>query len=148
MEGVSTRRVDDLVKALGCEGISKSQVSRICQELDVVVDGFMGRPLGGGPYPYLWLDALTQKVREAGRIVNVSVVVATAVNGEGKREIIGMDVGTSEGRRLLAGLPTPAVRQGPQRGRVGGLGRSSGDSAAPSPQSSAEPAGNGAAPTS
>ena len=70
MEGVSTRRVDDLVKALGCEGISKSQVSRICQELDVVVDGFMDRPLGGGPYPYLWLDALTQKVREAGRIVN------------------------------------------------------------------------------
>ena len=96
VEGVSTRRVDDLVKALGCEGISKSQVSRICQELDVVVDGFMGRPLGGGPYPYLWLDALTQKVRDDGRIVNVSVVVATAVNGEGKREIIGMDVGTSE----------------------------------------------------
>ena len=79
--------MDDLVKALGCEGISKSQVSRICQELDVVVDGFMGRPLDGGAYPYLWLDALTQKVREAGRIVNVSVVVATAVNGEGKREI-------------------------------------------------------------
>ena len=86
VEGVSTRRVDDLVKALGCEGISKSQVSRICQELDVVVDGFMGRPLDAGPYPYLWLDALTQKVREDGRIVNVSVVVATAVNGEGKRE--------------------------------------------------------------
>ena len=85
VEGVSTRRVDDLVKALGCEGISKSQVSRICQELEVVVDGFLGRPLDGGPYPYLWLDALTQKVREAGRIVNVSVVVATAVNGEGKR---------------------------------------------------------------
>ena len=81
----------DLVKALGCEGISKSQVSRICQELDVVVDGASkGRPLDGGPYPYLWLDALTQKVRENGRIVNVSVVVATAVNGEGKREIIGM----------------------------------------------------------
>ena len=96
VEGVSTRRVDDLVKALGCEGISKSQVSRICQELDVVVDGFLGRPLDGGPYPYLWLDALTRKVREDGRIVNVSVVVATAVNGEGKREIIGMDVGTSE----------------------------------------------------
>ena len=96
MEGVSTRRVDDLVKALGCKGISKSQVSRICQELDVVVYGFMGRPLDGVPYPYLWLDALTQKVREAGRIVNVSVVVATAVNSEGKREIFGMDVGTSE----------------------------------------------------
>ncbi len=126
VEGVSTRRVDDLVKALGCEGISKSQVSRICQELDEVVDGFMGRPLDGEPYPYLWVDALTQKVREAGRIVNVSVVVATAVNGEGKREIIGMDVGTSEDGAFLAGLPTLAVRQGPQRGRAGGLGRSSG----------------------
>ena len=96
VEGVSTRRVDNLVKALGCEGISKSQVSRICQELDVVVEGFLTRPLDGGPYSYLWLDALTQKVREGGRIVNVSVVVATAVNGEGKREIMGMDVGTSE----------------------------------------------------
>ena len=74
--------VDDLIKALGCEGISKSQVSRICRELDVVVDGFMGRPLDGGAYPYLWLDALTQKVREDGRTVNVSVVVATAVNGQ------------------------------------------------------------------
>ena len=96
MEGVSTRRVDDLVKALGYEGISKSQVSRICSELDGVVDSFLDRPLDGGPYRYLWLDALTQKVREAGRIVNVSVVVATAVNAEGRREIVGMDVGTSE----------------------------------------------------
>ena len=96
VEGVSTRRVEDLVQALGCEGISKSQVSRICQELDGVVGPFLGRPLDGGPYPYLWLDALTQKVREDGRIVNVSVVVATAVNGEGKREVLGIDVGTSE----------------------------------------------------
>ena len=96
VEGVSTRRVDDLVKALGCEGISKSQVSRICSEFDGVVDSFLDRPLDGGPYRYLWLDALTQKVREAGRIVNVSVVVATAVNAEGRREIVGMDVGTSE----------------------------------------------------
>ena len=126
VEGVSTRRVDDLVKALGCEGISKSQVSRICQELDVVVDGFLGRPLDGGPYPYLWLDALTQKVREDGRIVNVSVVVATAVNGEGKREIIGMDVGTSEdGAFWLAFLRSLSAR-GPQRGGAGGIGRSSG----------------------
>ena len=148
-EGVSTRRVDDLVKALGCEGISKSQVSRICQELDVVVDGFLGRPLDGGPYPYLWLASLTQKVREAShRIVNVSVVVATAVNGEGKREIIGMDVGTSEdGAFWLAFLRSLSAR---------GLGAGSSwwyrtlirDSEAPSPQSSAEPAGNGAAPTS
>ena len=111
MEGVSTRRVDDLIKALGCGGISKSQVSRICRELDVVVDGFLGRPLDGGPYPYLWLDALTQKVREDGRTVNVSVVVATAVNGEGKREIIGMDVGTSEdGAFWLAFLRSLSAR--------------------------------------
>ena len=96
MEGVSTRRVDDLVKALGCEGISKSQVSRICGELDRVVDSFLDRPLAGGAYCYLWLDALSQKVREEGRIVNVSVVVGTAVNAEGKREIVGLDVGTSE----------------------------------------------------
>ena len=96
VEGVSTRRVDDLVKALGCDGISKSQVSRICGELDRVVDSFLDRPLDSGPYCYLWLDALSQKVREEGRIVNVSVAVATAVNAEGKREIVGMDVGTSE----------------------------------------------------
>ena len=111
VEGVSTRRVDDLVKALGCEGISKSQVSRICSELDEVVEDFLGRPLDGGPYPYLWLDALTQKVREDGRIVNVSVVVATAVSGEGKREIIGMDVGTSEdGAFWLAFLRSLSAR--------------------------------------
>ena len=111
VEGVSTRRVDDLVKALGCEGISKSQVSRICSELDWVVESFLGRPLDGGRDPYLWLDALTQKVREACRIVNVSVVVATAVNSEGRREIIGMDVGTSEdGAFWLAFLRSLSAR--------------------------------------
>ena len=96
VEGVSTRRIDDLVKALGCAGISKSQVSRICEELDVVVEAFLQRRLDGSPYVYLWLDALTQKVREEGRIVNVCVVVATAVNNGGQREIVGMDIGTSE----------------------------------------------------
>ena len=96
VEGVSTRRVDDLVKALGCDGISKSQVSRICEELDAVVNDFVNRPLDGVPYRYVWMDALTQKVREAGRIVNVSVVVATAVNAEGHREVLGLDVGASE----------------------------------------------------
>ena len=96
MEGVSTRRVDDLIKALGCDGISSSQVSRICEQLDEVVESFLGRPLDGGPYPYVWLDGLTQKVREGGRIVNVCVVVATGVNAEGQREILGMDVGASE----------------------------------------------------
>ena len=93
--GRSTRRVD-ADPALGCDGISSSQVSRICQELDEVVDSFLGRPLDGGPYPYVWLDGLTQKVREGGRIVNVCVVVATGVNAEGQREVLGMDVGTSE----------------------------------------------------
>ena len=96
VEGVSTRRVDDLVRSLGCEGISKSQVSRICAELDTVVTSFLERPLDGGPYRYLWLDALTQRVREEGRVVQVAVVVATAVNAAGKRELLGIDVGTSE----------------------------------------------------
>jgi transposase-like protein len=96
VEGVSTRRVDDLVKVLGCEGISKSQVSRVCQELDSVVGAFLDRPLDGGPYPHVWLDALTQKTREVGRIANVSVAVATGVNAEGRREVLGMDIGTSE----------------------------------------------------
>ena len=71
--GGRTRRVKDLVQALGGEGISKSQVSRICSELDAVVDSFLGRPLDGGPIPLPWPDALIQTVREDGRIVNVSV---------------------------------------------------------------------------
>ena len=96
VEGVSTRRVDDLVRSLGCDGISKSQVSRMCAELDEVVSSFLERPLDSGPYRYLWLDALTQLVREEGRVVQVSVVVATAVNASGKRELLGIDVGTSE----------------------------------------------------
>jgi putative transposase len=111
VEGVSTRRVDDLVKALGCEGISKSQVSRICGELDAMVGGFLGRPLDGGPYRYVWLDALTQQVREDGRIAQVSVVVATAVNAAGKREVLGIDVGTSEdGAFWLSFLRSLAAR--------------------------------------
>ena len=96
VEGVSTRRVDDLVRSLGCDGISKSQVSRMCAELDEVVSSFLERPLDSGPYRYLWLDALTQLVREEGRVVHVAVVVATAVNAAGKRELLGIDVGTSE----------------------------------------------------
>ena len=110
VEGVSTRKVDALVKSLGCEGISKSQVSRICQELDATVESFLGRPLDGGPYPYLWLDALTQKVREDGRIVNVSVVVATAVNAEGHlpescRRPASHRGGVGRAARRVAGQP-------------------------------------------
>jgi putative transposase len=94
--GVSTRRVDDLVKAMGIEGISKSEVSRMAAELDARVGEFRSRPLDAGPYRYLWIDALTQRVREGGRVVLVSVVIATAVNADGQREIVGFDVVTTE----------------------------------------------------
>jgi putative transposase len=96
VEGVSTRRVDDLVKAMGIEGISRSEVSRMAAELDSTVAAFRDRPLDAGPYRYLWIDALTQKVREAGRVVNVSVVIATAVTCEGRREVVGFDTVTTE----------------------------------------------------
>ena len=96
VEGVSTRRVDDLVKAMGLDGMSASQVSRLATTLDGKVKAFRERPLDAGPYRYVWIDALTQKVREDGRVVNVSAVVATAVTDEGRREIIGFDVVTTE----------------------------------------------------
>jgi putative transposase len=96
VEGVSTRRVDDIVKALGIEGISKSQVSLIAQDLDVIVDQFRNRPLDAGPYAYLWIDALYIKVREGGRVVSVAMLIATAVTAEGRREIVGVDVITTE----------------------------------------------------
>lgn len=96
VEGVSTRRVDDLVKAMGIDGMSASQVSRLAASLDAKVAEFRDRPLDAGPYRYVWIDALTQKVREGGRVVNVSAVIATAVNNEGRREIIGFDVVTTE----------------------------------------------------
>ncbi len=121
VEGVSTRRVDDLIKALGCDGISSSQVSRICEQLDEVVESFLGRPLDGGPYPYVWLDGLTQKVREGGRIVNVCVVVATGVNAEGQREILGMDVGASEDGAFWLAFLRSLTAPGPQRGGAGNL---------------------------
>jgi putative transposase len=96
VEGVSTRRVDDIVRSMGIDGISKSQVSELAKSLDVIVDAFRNRPLDAGPYTYVWVDALTQKVREGGRIVNVVAVVATGVNVEGYREILGVDVFTTE----------------------------------------------------
>jgi putative transposase len=96
VEGVSTRRVDDVVRAMGIDGISKSQVSELAKSLDVIVEAFRTRPLDAGPYTYVWVDALTQKVREGGRIVNVACVIATGVNVEGHREILGVDVFTTE----------------------------------------------------
>jgi putative transposase len=96
VSGVSTRKVDDRVRALGVEGISKSEVSRMAAELNAKVDEFRERPLDRGPYRYLWIDALTQLVREGGRVVNVLVVIATATNAEGQREIVGFDIVTTE----------------------------------------------------
>src|SRR6266511_874577 len=95
VHGVSTRRVDDLVEALGMTGISKSQVSRLCQELDAEVARFRARPLVG-PYPYVWLDATFVKVRDDGRVVSMAIVVAVGVNAGGQREVLGLDVGPSE----------------------------------------------------
>jgi putative transposase len=95
VQGVSTRRVDDLVRALGMHGISKSQVSRLCQDLDAEVERFRNRSLTAN-YPYVWLDATFVKTRERGRVVSVAVVIAVAVNERGEREVLGLDVGPSE----------------------------------------------------
>jgi putative transposase len=95
VHGVSTRRVDDLVQALGIVGISKSEVSRLCTTLDAEVARFRTRPLAGA-YPYLWLDATYLKVRQDGRVVSMAVVIAIGVNAEGRREVLGLDVGPSE----------------------------------------------------
>ena len=96
LAGVSTRRVEKALGVLGVDGISKSQVSRLCAELDELVEAFRTRPLDGSPYPFVMLDALVVKVREAGRIVNVCVVHATGVNKDGYRESLGLDIVTSE----------------------------------------------------
>ena len=95
VHGVSTRSVDDLVKAMGAGGMSKSQVSRLCAEIDIRVNAFLSRPLEGA-WPYLWLDATYIKVREGGRIISRAVIVAVAVNSDGKREVLGIAVGPSE----------------------------------------------------
>ena len=93
--GVSTRRVDELVQAMGMSGISKSSVSKLCKDIDERVNAFLKRPLSG-EWPYLWLDATYLKVREGGRIVSVAAIIAVAVTTEGKREIVGLHIGPSE----------------------------------------------------
>jgi len=95
VHGVSTRSVDDLVKAMGMSGVSKSQVSRLCEELDERVGAFLNRPIEGD-WPYLWIDATYVKAREAGSVVSVPVIVAVAVNTDGQRQVIGMKTGPSE----------------------------------------------------
>ncbi len=96
LAGVSTRRVEGVVQTLGIDRLSKSQVSELARSLDETVTAFRNRPLDGRPYTYVWVDALTQRCREDGRIVNVAVVIATGVNADGHREVLGMDVITTE----------------------------------------------------
>lgn len=112
VEGVSTRRVDDLVRAMGIDGISRSEVSRMAGELDAKVAEFRERPLDAGPYRYLWIDALTQRVREGGRVVLVSAVIATAVNAQGYREIVGFDIVTTEDTDAWKGFLRSLVARG------------------------------------
>jgi len=118
IQGISTRSVDDLVRAMGMEGVSKSQVSRLCAEIDERVRGSLARPIEGD-WPYLWLDATYVKVKEAGRIVPVAVTVAVGVNADGRREVLGMAVGALRGRALLARLPArpEAARLGRREAR-------------------------------
>jgi transposase-like protein len=103
VSGVSTRRVDDLVQAMGLAGISKSTVSKLCKDIDDRVGAFLDRPLTGD-WPYLWLDATDLKQREGGRIVSVAAIIAVAANTEGKREIVGLHIGPSEAATFLKRL--------------------------------------------
>jgi putative transposase len=109
--GVSTRRVDDLVQAMGLSGISKSQVSKLCKEIDERVGAFLKRPLAG-EWPYLWLDATYLKVRESGRIVSVAAIIAMAVTTDGRREIIGLHIGPSEAEPFWTTFLRDLVRRG------------------------------------
>src|SRR6201998_4327923 len=92
VQGISTRAVDDLVQAMGMSGISKSQVSRLCEEIDDKVKAFLDRPIEGD-WPYVWIDATYVKVRQNGRVVSVAVIMAVGVNADGRREVLGMDIG-------------------------------------------------------
>jgi transposase-like protein len=109
--GVSTRRVDELVKAMGMSGISKSQVSKLCQEIDERVDAFLDRPLKG-EWRYLWLDATYLKARAGGRIVSLAAIIAVAANTDGRREIIGLGLGASEAAPFWVEFLRGLVRRG------------------------------------
>ena len=119
IQGISTRSVDELVKAMGMSGISKSQacpersrrVSRLCEEIDQRVKAFLDRPIEGD-WPYLWIDATYVKVRQAGRIVSVAVIVAVGVNADGRREGLGMDIGPSEAETFWTAFLRKLARRG------------------------------------
>jgi transposase-like protein len=109
--GVSTRRVDELVQAMGLSGIGKSTVSKLCKDIDERVNAFLDRPLEG-EWPYLWLDATYLKVREGGRIVSVAAIIAVAVSAEGRREIVGLGLGPSEAETFWSAFLKGLVRRG------------------------------------
>jgi transposase-like protein len=111
IQGISTRSVDDLVQAMGGMGVSKSQVSRLCQEIDERVGAFLDRPIEG-EWPYLWIDATYVKVRQDGRIVSVAVIVAVGVNTDGRREVLGMDIGPSEAETFWTAFLRKLARRG------------------------------------
>jgi transposase-like protein len=111
IQGISTRSVDDLVKAMGMSGISKSQVSRLCEEIDGRVKAFLERPIEGD-WPYLWMDATYIKVRRDGRIVSVAVVIAVGVNSDGRREVLGMAIGHSEAEVFWTDFLRSLARRG------------------------------------
>ena len=111
VQGVSTRSVDDLVKAMGASGISKSQVSRLCGEIDGKIKAFLDRPIEGD-WPYIWLDATYVKARRDGRIVSVAVIIAVGVNSDGRREVLGMSIGASEAETFWTGFLRSLARRG------------------------------------
>ena len=111
IQGISTRSVDDLVQAMGGSGISRSQVSRLCEEIDERVHAFLDRPIEGD-WPYLWVDATYVKTRQAGRIVSVAVIVAVGVNADGRREVLGMDIGPSEAETFWKDFLRKLARRG------------------------------------
>src|ERR1700727_2001542 len=111
VQGVSTRSVDDLVQAMGMTGISKSQVSRLCGEIDDKVKAFLARPIEGD-WPYLWIDATYVKVRQNGRIVSVAVIIAVGVNSDGRRGMLGMDIGPSEAETFWTAFLRKLARRG------------------------------------
>jgi putative transposase len=119
IQGISTRSVDDLsanavcrvVKAMGMSGISKSQVSRLCEEIDVKVKAFLDRPIEG-EWPYIWIDATYLKVRRGGRIVSVAAIIAVGVNADGRREVLGLEIGTSEAEPIWTEFLRKLTRRG------------------------------------
>jgi putative transposase len=111
IQGISTRSVDELVKAMGMSGVSKSQVSRLCEEIDQRVQAFLQRPIEGD-WPYLWIDATYVKTRQAGRVVSVAVIIAVAVNTDGVREIIGVATGASEAEPFWTEFLRSLTRRG------------------------------------